>query len=52
MPENQDFVWNGAANEAFGGRHLGIAETRPLRGMPYKGPSKKGAPGKGPPGSE
>jgi eukaryotic-like serine/threonine-protein kinase len=49
--DQQDFVWNGAANEAWGGRHLGIAETRPLlRGGPPKGPPMNG-PGKGPPPS-
>jgi eukaryotic-like serine/threonine-protein kinase len=40
MPDNQNFVWNGAAFESFGGRHLGIAETRPLRGSYRKGPQK------------
>jgi serine/threonine protein kinase len=49
LPENQDFVWNGSANEVHGGRHLGIAETRPLRGMFHKGTPKKGPSGKGPP---
>ncbi len=44
IPDHPDFVWNGSANEAFGGRHLGIAETRPLRGMSPKGPPKKGPP--------
>lgn len=44
MPDNQDFVWNGAANPIHGGRHLGIAETRPLRGMFKKGPPSKGVP--------
>ena len=49
MPDHQDFVWNGAANEMHRARHLGIAETRPVRGMSPKGPPKKGPPGKGPP---
>jgi hypothetical protein len=50
MPDHQDFVWNGAADESYGARHLGIAETRPVRGMFPKGPPpKKGPPGKGPP---
>jgi DNA-directed RNA polymerase specialized sigma24 family protein len=51
MTDHQDFVWNGAATETFGARHLGIAETRPMRGAFPKGPPpKKGPPGKGPPG--
>jgi serine/threonine protein kinase len=51
LTPDQDFVWNGAASEMWGGRHLGIAETRSLRGAPPKGPDKKGPPGKGkPPG--
>ena len=42
---DQDFVWNGTANNKFEARHLGIAETRPLGGGFQKGKGGK----KGPP---
>jgi hypothetical protein len=49
MTSDGDFVWNGTASADFGGRHLGIAERRPLPGPPPKGHPKKEPPRKGPP---
>jgi hypothetical protein len=45
----EPFVWNGAANVAHAGRHLGIAESRPIRGPRAKGPPGKGPPQRHPP---
>ena len=45
----QGHVWNGTADEAYGGRHLGIAELRSGRGPRRDGPPCKGPqPGKSP----
>jgi serine/threonine protein kinase len=41
LPPDQDFVWNGSNIDAWGGRHLGIGETRPLNDGPPKRPPKK-----------
>jgi eukaryotic-like serine/threonine-protein kinase len=46
MMGGQNYAWNGSANEAFGGRHLGIVEGRPLRGPAPKGPEGKDSPRK------
>ncbi len=37
-------VWNGAANEAFGGRQLGIAESRPGHDAPPGRPPRNDRP--------
>jgi len=49
---DQEFFWNGAANDEHEARHLGIAETRPIRGMPFQDGPKDRRPGIGPPGRE
>jgi serine/threonine protein kinase len=45
----QEFAWNGAATEAFGGRHLGIAQGPPVSGPPPAHPPGKDRSRKGPP---
>jgi eukaryotic-like serine/threonine-protein kinase len=43
---DQDFAWNGAANEAHKARHLGIVEARPIHGKRFPGQPNRGPGGR------
>jgi hypothetical protein len=45
LQTDQDFIWNGCNTDAYGGRHLGIGQTRPLPGS-TPGPPKMNPEGK------
>jgi serine/threonine protein kinase/ketosteroid isomerase-like protein len=44
LTPDQEFVWNGTAHDAWRARHLGIAESRPLRDPPKRPPSGNALP--------
>ena len=43
LTPDQEFVWNGTARDAWGARHLGIAEARPRRDAPKRTATGNGA---------